>query len=68
MSENNLLSECFERGIEETIRREENNFLDTLRGNIENLFEQDYPPQVLREKLFELIDRSRVPGLGRYYR
>lgn len=68
MGETPLFNELLETGLQERLKRERNSFLDHLRDSMENLFEQDLKPKVLREKLLELIENERMPGYGRYYR
>ena len=68
MGETPLVNELLETGLQERLKRDRNSFLDQFRDSVENLFEQDLEPKVLREKLLQLIDESRMPGYGRYYK
>lgn len=68
MPEKNLLNDIIEAGIDEKIRKAHNNFLDSLRRDIDDMFEQNIEPKVLREKILERIDNARMARCdSRYY-
>jgi len=68
MPEKNLLEDIIETGINEKVRKAHNSFLDGLRRDIDEMFEQNLEPKVLREKILERIDNARCARCdSRYY-
>ena len=66
--DSNLLNDLLALGLEERTRKSQNYFLEELRTFAENLFEEDVPPKVIKEKLLQHIDELIIHTNNRYYK